>query len=168
MEATRLASRASDPTTWTGVWLVVVVSMDAILWFYYTNGQKLGTNGVMQEPWLETILLLHPDLPGLGDSSKPSTGYDGKTVAEDIHQLVTKLGFKTIFLVDQDCGSQPAYSYAAAHPTEVRKLVVMEFAFPCFTPPQLEGKMVFLLWKPWSTGSSCRRKRDNISVMVLS
>jgi pimeloyl-ACP methyl ester carboxylesterase len=33
-----------------------------------------------------------PDLRGLGDSSKPLTGYDGKTVAEDIHQLVTQLG----------------------------------------------------------------------------
>ena len=27
------------------------------------------------------------DLQGLGDSSKPPTGYDGKTVAEDIHEL---------------------------------------------------------------------------------
>jgi pimeloyl-ACP methyl ester carboxylesterase len=46
---------------------------------------------------------------GLGDSSKPLTGYDGKTVAEDIHQLVGKLGFKTIFLVGHDIGSQIAY-----------------------------------------------------------
>ncbi len=38
------------------------------------------------------------DLLGFGDSSKPLTGYDGKTVAEDIHQLVTQLGFKTIML----------------------------------------------------------------------
>ena len=70
-----------------------------------------------------------PDLRGLGDSSKPLTGYDGKTVAEDIHQLVTQLGFKRIFLVGRDVGSQPAYSYAAAHPTEVRKLVIMEYLF---------------------------------------
>ena len=90
--------------------------------------------------------VIAPDLRGLGDSSKPVTGYDGKTVAEDIHQLVGKLGFKTIFLVGHDWGSQPAYSYAAAHPTEVRKLVVMEFAFPGFTPPQLEGK---IWWFPF-------------------
>jgi cephalosporin-C deacetylase-like acetyl esterase len=36
-----------------------------------------------------------PDLRGLGDSSKPPTGYDSKTVAEDIHQLLTQLGFIT-------------------------------------------------------------------------
>jgi cephalosporin-C deacetylase-like acetyl esterase len=45
----------------------------------------------------KTYTVIVPDLRGLGDSSKPATGYDGKTVAEDIHQLVTKLGFKTIF-----------------------------------------------------------------------
>ena len=69
-----------------------------------------------------------PDLPGLGDSSKPLTGYDGKTVAAIIHRLVTQLGFNTIFLVGHDIGTQVAYSYAAAHPTEVRKLVVMELS----------------------------------------
>ena len=72
-----------------------------------------------------------PDLPGLGDSSssKPSsTGYDGKSVAEDIHQLVSQqLGFKSIFIVGHDIGAQMAYSYAAAHPSEVRKLVIIDF-----------------------------------------
>jgi pimeloyl-ACP methyl ester carboxylesterase len=80
--------------------------------------------------------VIAPDLRGLGDSSKPLTGYDGKTVAEDIHQLVAKLGFKTIFLVGHDLGTQIAYSYAAAHPTEVKRLVVMEItAIPGFAPP---------------------------------
>ena len=32
--------------------------------------------------------VIAPDLRGLGDSSKPPSGYDGKTVAEDLHQLV--------------------------------------------------------------------------------
>src|SRR5215469_15009981 len=71
-----------------------------------------------------------PDLRGLGDSSKPSTGYDGKTVAEDIHELVTQLGFKTIFLVGHDIGSFVAYSYAAAHPSEIKKLVIMDVPPP--------------------------------------
>jgi hypothetical protein len=76
-----------------------------------------------------------PDLRGLGDSSKPTTGYDGKTVAEDIHQLVSQLGFKSIFLVGHDIGTQVAYSYAAAHPAEVKKLAVMELTIPGFPPP---------------------------------
>jgi pimeloyl-ACP methyl ester carboxylesterase len=76
-----------------------------------------------------------PDLRGLGDSSKPPTGYDGKTLAEDIHQLVAQIGFKTIFLVGHDIGTQVAYSYAAAHPTEVKGLAVMELTIPGFAPP---------------------------------
>ena len=78
--------------------------------------------------------VIAPDLPGLGDSSKPLTGYDGKTVAEIMHQLVTQLGFKSIFLVGHDIGTQVAYSYAAEHPTELKKLVVMELTIPGFVP----------------------------------
>src|SRR5918996_4529921 len=88
--------------------------------------------------------VIAPDLRGVGDSSKPLTGYDGKTVAEDIHQLVTKLGFNTIFLVGHDIGTQIAYSYAAAHPTEVEKLAVMDFTFPGFAPPGITPRWWFL------------------------
>ena len=106
---------------------------------HYVIGGK-GDPVVLLHGWPETWYSWHkvmpalaknytviaPDLRGLGDSSKPLTGYDGKTVAEDIHELVTKLGFKTIFLVGHDIGTQVAYSYAAAHPTEVKRLAVME------------------------------------------
>jgi pimeloyl-ACP methyl ester carboxylesterase len=81
--------------------------------------------------------VIAPDLRGLGESSKPPTGYDAKTVAEDIHQLVTQLGFKSIFLVGHDMGMPVAYSYAAANPTEVKKLVVMDSLVPGFFPPGL-------------------------------
>jgi len=80
-----------------------------------------------------------PDLRGLGDSSKPLTGYDGNTTAEDVYQLVSQLGFNKIFLAAHDIGSQTAYSYAATHPNNVSKLVIMEFAFPGFSPPGFEG-----------------------------
>ena len=71
-----------------------------------------------------------PDLRGFGDSSKPITGYDGNTTAEDIYQLVSQLGFSNIFLVAHDVGAQTAYSYASAHPNNVSKLVLMDFPFP--------------------------------------
>ena len=73
---------------------------------------------------------MSPDLRGLGDSSKPITGYDGKTTAEDIYQLVSQLGFKQIFLIGHDIGAQTTYSYATIHPNNVSKLVVMELYFP--------------------------------------
>jgi pimeloyl-ACP methyl ester carboxylesterase len=36
--------------------------------------------------------IIAPDLRGLGDSSRPADGYDKKTAAVDIHELVKSLG----------------------------------------------------------------------------
>jgi pimeloyl-ACP methyl ester carboxylesterase len=123
-----------------------MASVNGIQLHYVIGGQ--GDPVVLLHGWPETWYAWHhvmpalaknytvvaPDLRGLGDSSKPLTGYDGKTLAEDIHQLVTQLGFKTIFLVGHDIGTQVAYSYAAAHPTEVKRLAVMELTIPGFAP----------------------------------
>jgi pimeloyl-ACP methyl ester carboxylesterase len=127
-------------------------SVNGIQLHYVIGGQ--GDPVVLLHGWPETwyawrhimpalaknYTVIAPDLRGLGDSSKPPTGYDGKTVAEDIHQLVTQLGFKTIFLVGHDIGAWVVYPYAAAHPTEVKRLVVMEVPPPItgfFPPPPL-------------------------------
>jgi pimeloyl-ACP methyl ester carboxylesterase len=123
-----------------------MASVNGIQLHYVIGGQ--GDPVVLLHGWPETWYAWHhvmpalaknytvvaPDLRGLGDSSKPLTGYDGKTLAEDIHQLVTQLEFKTIFLVGHDIGTQVAYSYAAAHPTEVKRLAVMELTIPGFAP----------------------------------
>jgi pimeloyl-ACP methyl ester carboxylesterase len=123
------------------------VSVNGIQLHYVMGGE--GDPVVLLHGWPETWYGWHkvmpalsknhtvivPDLRGLGDSSKPPAGYDGKTLAEDIHQLVTRLGFETVSLVGHDIGTQVAYSYAAAHPTEVKKLAVMELTIPGFAPP---------------------------------
>ena len=46
------------------------------------------------------------------------------------------MGFKKILLVAHDIGAQTAYSYAATHPNNVSKLVIMDYIFPGFLPPQ--------------------------------
>jgi pimeloyl-ACP methyl ester carboxylesterase len=64
--------------------------------------------------------VIAPDLRGLGDSSKPLTGYDGNTTAEDIYQLLSHLGLdQKVYLVGHDVGGLTAYSYAASHPNNV-------------------------------------------------
>ncbi|MFL6497054.1 MAG: alpha/beta fold hydrolase, partial [Nitrososphaera sp.] len=105
-----------------------MASVNGIQMHYVMGGQ--GDPIVLLHGWPETwyawrhvmpalaqnYTVIAPDLRGLGDSSKPPTGYDGKTVAEDIHQLVTQLGFNTIFLVGHDIGTWVAYPYAAENP----------------------------------------------------
>lgn len=80
----------------------------------------------------ENYTVIAPDMRGLGDSSKPDSGYDKRTVAEDIYQLTKSLGFKQINLVGHDLGGMVAYAYAAAHPEDVRRLVLAEFWLPGF------------------------------------
>jgi pimeloyl-ACP methyl ester carboxylesterase len=132
-----------------------MASVNGIQLHYVTGGE--GDPIILLHGWPETwyewrhimpalaknYTVIAPDLRGLGDSSKPLTGYDGKTVAEDIHQLVTQLGFRTIFLVGHDIGTQIAYSYAAEHPTEVEKLVVMDLTIPGFAPPGITPRWWF-------------------------
>lgn len=74
--------------------------------------------------------VIAPDMRGLGDSQRPTTGYDKRTLAEDIYQLVRQLGCQRIFLVGHDLGGQVAYAYASAHPQDVLKLAILEVPIP--------------------------------------
>lgn len=74
--------------------------------------------------------VIAPDMRGFGDSDKPSSGYDKRTVAEDIYQLVNYLGFDEINLVGHDIGMMVAYEYASAYPSKVRKLAMLEAGLP--------------------------------------
>ena len=74
----------------------------------------------------QNFTVIAPDLRGFGDSDKPESGYDKKTVAKDIHELVNQLGFTSIYLVGHDIGSTAAYAYAILYPDEVKKLVFLD------------------------------------------
>jgi len=76
--------------------------------------------------------VIAPDMRGLGDSEKPQTGYDKKTVAGDIYQLIKKLGYGKIYIVAHDLGGPVAYSFAAAHPENVKKMVILDTLLPGF------------------------------------
>lgn len=78
----------------------------------------------------EHYTIIAPDMRGLGDSDKPATGYDKRTVADDIYQLIRQLGIERIFLVGHDMGGLVGYVYAAAHREEVRRFVFVESLLP--------------------------------------
>ena len=114
---------------------------------HYVIGGEKGDLIVLLHGWPQTwyewrhiipqliannFTVIAPDLRGLGDSEKPQTGYDKKTIAEDIYQLVKKLGYSKIYLVAHDWGGPVAYSYAAAHPQDVNKMVILDTSVPGF------------------------------------
>lgn len=70
------------------------------------------------------------DLRGMGSSDTPDHGYDKKTMAEDIHQLVRHLGYSTVDVAGHDIGSMVAFSLAANHPETVRRLALLEEPHP--------------------------------------
>jgi len=82
------------------------------------------------EEFGKDFTIIAPDMRGLGDSSRPLTGYDKKTIAVDIHELVKSLGYKQINLVGHDIGLMAAYAYAAQFPSEVDKLALLEAPIP--------------------------------------
>ncbi|MFG2054093.1 alpha/beta fold hydrolase [Micromonospora sp. NPDC048930] len=79
----------------------------------------------------ESYEVVAPDLRGFGDSDAPPGGYDKKTVAADLHGLLTGLGLTgETRLVGHDVGTMVAYAYAAAHPDQVARLVLTEAPIP--------------------------------------
>ena len=75
--------------------------------------------------------LIAPDLRGLGDTFRPATGYDKKTVAADVWRLVhDHLKLDRFHLVGHDWGGPTAFALACAHPQAVRSLAILDVAIP--------------------------------------
>jgi pimeloyl-ACP methyl ester carboxylesterase len=74
--------------------------------------------------------IIAPDMRGLGDSSRPAAGYDKKTIAADIRELLKSLGVEKIDLVGHDIGLMVAYAYAAQYPKDVEKLALLDAPIP--------------------------------------
>ena len=67
-----------------------------------------------------------PDLRGMGDSDKPPTGYDLRTVATDIYELVVALGLERPYLVGHDWGGLVARRYALDWPGRAARLAILD------------------------------------------
>src|SRR3954471_10537820 len=89
--------------------------------------------------------VIAPDLRGVGDSSKPDSGYDKKNMAVDVHDLVRALGFNRTSIVGHDIGLMVAYAYAAQFPQETERVVLMD----AFLPGVGDWKSVWLMRDLW-------------------
>jgi haloacetate dehalogenase len=78
------------------------------------------------EPLAERYTVVAPDLRGYGLTDKPRGGFDKRTMAEDVHQLVLQLGFDRVSLVGHDRGARVAHRYALDRTHEVERLAVLD------------------------------------------
>jgi pimeloyl-ACP methyl ester carboxylesterase len=81
--------------------------------------------------------VIAPDLRGFGDTSRPSGGYDKKTVAHDVRRLVDHLDLGRVHVVGHDVGGAVAYPFAAQWPSETRSLTFIESSLPSFGQEEL-------------------------------
>jgi pimeloyl-ACP methyl ester carboxylesterase/heme-degrading monooxygenase HmoA len=69
-----------------------------------------------------------PDLPGMGLSGIVSEGYDLPTVADDMHELIARLGHEQVDVVGHDWGGALGAVWALHHRRDVRKFTFIESA----------------------------------------
>lgn len=70
------------------------------------------------------------DIRGMGSSDKPESGYDKKTMAADILQLMQHMGIEKAHIMGHDIGGMVAMSFAFNYPEFVEKLIVADGAHP--------------------------------------
>ncbi|PRY07799.1 alpha/beta fold hydrolase [Kineococcus rhizosphaerae] len=115
-----------------------------VLMHYVTAGQGPQTlvllHGYPQSwyCWSEVIdrlgdrfRIIAPDLRGLGDTSRPVSGYDKKTIAGDVRELLhDHLGITQYAVAGHDWGGTVAFSLAADDAEHVTHLAVVDVAIP--------------------------------------
>ncbi len=83
--------------------------------------------------------LVMPDLPGLGDSSRPVGGYDKRTLAGDLLELCDRLGLASFHLVGHDWGGPTAFALACRAPERIRTLTILDVTIPGIGPDISQG-----------------------------
>ena len=93
----------------------------------------------------KTHRVIAPDLRGFGDTTKAESGYDKKTMAQDVHALAHSLGIDKAGIAGHDIGLMVAYAYAAQYPAEVDRIALLD----AFIPGVGDTTNLFLLKDLW-------------------
>lgn len=123
------------------------IEVNGVRYHYVTGGQ--GPSVVLLHGWAETwyawrhimaplmaagYKVVAPDLRGLGDTAKPTTGYEKTVVAVDIKALVEALHLGPVHMVGHDLGGMVAYAYAAKYPGATASLTIVDVPLPGIEP----------------------------------
>ncbi|MCB1469615.1 MAG: alpha/beta hydrolase [Rhizobiaceae bacterium] len=97
-----------------------------------------GETGDMWEPLAAEMVkdrtVIVPDLRGMGLSSHPQTGYVKKTQAGDIAEVLRVLKIESTDLVTHDIGNMVGFAFAAQHPAQVTRFVLIDAPVPGVGP----------------------------------
>lgn len=97
-----------------------------------------GETGDMWAPMAADLARDHtvivPDLRGLGLSSKPPSGFDKKTQAGDVAGVLETLKVERADLVTHDIGNMVGFAFAAQHPQQVKRFVLIDAPVPGVGP----------------------------------
>ena len=97
-----------------------------------------GDTGDMWAPAARALVDRHtvvvPDLRGMGLSSQPKGGYDKKTQAHDVAQVLDRLKIGSTALVTHDIGNMVGYAFAVQFPERVSRWVVIDAPLPGIGP----------------------------------
>lgn len=116
-------------------------------------------------PELSThFTVIAPDLPGLGESDKPDSGYTKKELAKDLHGLMAQLGFKHAMVVGHDIGLMVAYAYAAQFGDEVKKVALLDALLPGVEPvwSMVKGKAWWFGFFGWPVSGELVAGREKL------
>jgi pimeloyl-ACP methyl ester carboxylesterase len=98
--------------------------------------------------WRHVVPLLTPhytvvavDNRGFGGSQRPFSGYDTATMAADVAELATHLGFDRFRIVGEDWGAAIAYAVAAFYRSRVQQLVFQETLLPGLPPGEQDPSL---------------------------
>jgi pimeloyl-ACP methyl ester carboxylesterase len=90
--------------------------------------------------------VIAPDLRGYGETDKPSKGYDKRTMANDIVELLKTLGVGRVALIGHDRGARVATRLAKDHPDVVDRLVVMDNVPTRIVAREMNAKVAREYW----------------------
>ena len=71
----------------------------------------------------EDYRVITPDSRGLGDSEKTPSGYEVKTLSDDVEGLLDKLGIERAFIVGNSLGGVVAERFTIDHPERVQATI---------------------------------------------
>jgi haloacetate dehalogenase len=76
----------------------------------------------------ERFTVVAPDLRGYGDSDRPVAGYDKRSMAADVADVIRALGIQPVVLVGHNRGARVAHRFALDHAALLTRLVLLDIA----------------------------------------